>query len=70
MIEPGLCGRCAHARIVTSRRGSRFWLCGLSRVDRRFPRYPALPVLRCVGHVAGAPATAEENQDIQSEAEQ
>ncbi len=55
MTRPGLCGRCLHARIVENRHGSRFFLCGLSRTDRRFPRYPVLPVLRCAGHVPGAP---------------
>ena len=52
MIDPGLCGACVHARIVESRR-SRFWLCGLSRVDPTFPRYPALPVIRCAGFETG-----------------
>ena len=60
MTEPGLCGRCRHARIVTSGRGSRFWLCGLSRVDPRYPRYPALPVVRCGGHEPGIPAEGGE----------
>ena len=50
MTAPGLCGSCRHARTVASRRGSRFWLCGRSRFDPRFPRYPVLPVLRCVGY--------------------
>ena len=45
----GLCARCAHARIVRSSRGSRFYLCGLSVTDPRFPKYPPLPVLRCAG---------------------
>jgi len=45
----GLCGRCRHARAVETRRGSRFVLCDLSRMDPRYPRYPSLPVLRCDG---------------------
>jgi len=53
--EPGLCGECANARVVESRRGSRFLLCDLSRVDPRFPRYPRLPVIRCRGFVRAAP---------------
>ena len=56
MIDPGLCGRCANARIVVSGRGSRFWLCALSRVDARFPRYPPLPVTRCGGFIPGEPS--------------
>lgn len=56
MIDPGLCGRCANARIVVSGRGSRFWLCALSGVDPRFPRYPPLPVRRCDGFTPAAPS--------------
>lgn len=47
--HPGLCVNCAHARRVHSARGSLFWLCERSHSDRRFPRYPSLPVLRCTG---------------------
>ena len=39
----GLCERCAHVQIVTSARGSRFYLCRLSFSDPRFPRYPPIP---------------------------
>ena len=49
MVAPGLCGACAHARSIITARGSRFYLCELSRTDPRFPRYPRLPVLRCPG---------------------
>lgn len=52
----GLCERCVHARVIESRSGSRFYLCGLSAVDPAFPRYPRLPVLRCRGY---EPADAE-----------
>ena len=45
----GLCAACAHAHIVTSARGSAFVMCGLSRTDERFAKYPRLPVLACVG---------------------
>jgi hypothetical protein len=47
---PGLCDRCAHARRVESSKGSTFILCGLSAVDPRFAKYPALPVVRCAGY--------------------
>jgi len=43
----GLCAGCGHARVITSDRGSQFLLCRFSAVDPRYPRYPALPVLRC-----------------------
>ena len=45
----GLCAACVHAQIVTSVRGSQFYLCRLSATDARFPKYPRLPVLTCVG---------------------
>ena len=47
--QAGLCGRCLHVRLVTSARGSQFFLCRLSATDARFPRYPPVPVLRCAG---------------------
>jgi len=50
MINAGLCATCTHARIIESRRGSRFYLCELSKVDPRFPKYPPLPVARCSGY--------------------
>ena len=45
----GLCDRCVHLQVVTSAKGSQFYLCRLSAVDPRFPRYPRIPVLRCGG---------------------
>lgn len=57
MTDPGLCGHCVNARIVENRRGSRFFRCALSDTDARFPRYPALPVIRCAGHVEGEPTS-------------
>jgi hypothetical protein len=48
-LPAGLCDSCRYARLITSGRGSRFLLCELSRTDRRFARYPQLPVLACTG---------------------
>ena len=48
-MDTGMCASCAHAETVTSARGSRFILCALSKIDRRFPKYPRLPVLECPG---------------------
>lgn len=45
----GLCASCSHVRTIASERGSVFVLCGLSREDARFPRYPPQPVVRCTG---------------------
>jgi hypothetical protein len=50
----GLCATCVHAQIVTSARGSRFYLCRLSATDPRFPKYPRLPVLTCAGFTPAA----------------
>jgi hypothetical protein len=47
----GLCETCRHRRVVRSRRGSTFTYCMLSERDRRFPKYPMLPVLRCDGYL-------------------
>lgn len=51
-IRAGLCAECAHARRVNSDRGATFWLCELSATDTRFPRYPRLPVVKCVGFMS------------------
>lgn len=46
----GLCDTCEHQQVVRNTRGSSFSLCGLSREDPGYPRYPRLPVLACPGH--------------------
>jgi hypothetical protein len=48
---PGLCEYCVHVQVVTSQRGSTFYLCRLSYSDPAFPRYPPIPVLSCAGFV-------------------
>jgi len=55
----GLCDECAHQRLVPNTRGSVFSLCGRSRGDPAYPRYPSTPVLRCPGFdpPGAAPAT-------------
>jgi hypothetical protein len=59
----GLCGGCAHARLIETRTGGRFILCERSRTDHRFPRYPALPVLACAGFEPVAPAAPPASLD-------
>jgi hypothetical protein len=54
--ERGLCDSCAHQKLVRNTRGSVFSLCLRSREDRRYPRYPRLPVVRCAGHERRAAA--------------
>ena len=56
MTGPGLCGACRHGRAIRSARGSTFWLCRRAATDRRFARYPALPVLACPGFEDGPEA--------------
>ena len=46
----GLCASCRLADVITSSRGSTFYLCTLSATDPRFPRYPVLPVRQCTGY--------------------
>ena len=48
--QVGLCESCRHARRIESDRGSTFYLCELSSCDPRFPKYPALPVIQCLGY--------------------
>jgi len=48
MIE-SLCLTCAHCEEVVSSKGSRFLLCRKSFEDRRYPKYPPQPVVRCAG---------------------
>jgi hypothetical protein len=45
-----LCESCRHLREIVSGRGSRFLLRLLSQSDKRFPKYPPQPVLKCGGH--------------------
>ncbi len=62
----GLCLRCRWMRVVTTRRGSMFYRCGRADTDPRFPRYPALPMLQCIGYEQGRPqddvATGESDE--------
>jgi hypothetical protein len=51
----GLCADCVHARRIESDRGATFLLCGLSATNPAFPKYPALPVLRCAGYTTKSP---------------
>jgi hypothetical protein len=46
----GLCADCVHAQPVQTSKGSVFLLCGRSKSDPSFPKYPRLPVLACPGY--------------------
>jgi hypothetical protein len=56
----GLCDGCRNVKVVETRKGSRFYLCTLSEVDPRFPKYPRLPVVRCLGFVPREADSASE----------
>jgi hypothetical protein len=51
----GLCADCHFMRRMESDRGSTFFLCQRSASDARFPKYPRLPVLQCVGYEPSNP---------------
>jgi len=55
-----LCDTCAHNREVVSATGSRYLMCGLSRTDGRFAKYPQQPVWSCEGH---RPAEAGQTEE-------
>ena len=46
----GLCWSCRRSRRVQNRRGSVFFRCSRAESDRRFARYPRLPVRTCSGY--------------------
>lgn len=45
----GLCDACVHQRVIANTRGSTFSMCGRSRTQPEYPRYPPLPVRECAG---------------------
>ena len=49
-MNAGLCDTCTHQKLIRSGRGSVFSMCLLHKTDERFPKYPRLPVERCVGY--------------------
>jgi hypothetical protein len=54
-MSAGLCQTCAYRKAVPNTRGSVFTLCLRSKSDPAYPRYPRLPVERCLGHEVGSP---------------
>jgi hypothetical protein len=38
--------------VITSERGSSFYLCGAAKDDPRLSKYPRLPVLSCIAFEA------------------
>jgi hypothetical protein len=52
VIDPGLCRDCVEAQRIESARGSVFVRCRVHDRDPSWPKYPRLPVQRCVHHRA------------------
>jgi hypothetical protein len=46
----GLCAECQYAAHMKSDRGSIFLRCERALTDKRFAKYPRLPVLACSGY--------------------
>lgn len=46
-----LCLKCQHVRRIENKRGSVFLMCGKSKEDERFAKYPPQPLGECVGFV-------------------
>ena len=44
-----LCPKCSSVRKIENKRGSVFFMCGRSKEDNRFPKYPPQPVVACPG---------------------
>lgn len=45
----GLCEQCVYRKIIRSDKGSEFTQCLRSFEDAKYPKYPRLPVVACVG---------------------
>jgi hypothetical protein len=56
----GLCAHCKFAQHIASSKGSTFLLCGLSKTDPRFPKYPRLPVVTCSGYQKSSAGTEQQ----------
>ncbi len=52
--DAGLCADCRHLVRVETHRGAVYVLCGFSKQDPSFPKYPPLPVRRCPAHAPRA----------------
>ncbi len=55
----GLCATCVHCAVVEGGKGKQYYLCGLSKTDKSFPKYPPLPVLACDGFASSRKSVNE-----------
>lgn len=60
-MSGSLCANCRARRDVISGKGSRFLLCLKSADDRRFPKYPPQPVIRCAGFEPANPTPPQQS---------
>ena len=67
MSDAGLCATCMHCRVIHARR-SDFYMCERSFTDERFPKYPRLPVVRCVGYTPAEPSDEQGSAEGPDEA--
>ena len=49
LVQKGICLDCKLAKIVVSAKASRFIQCQKHFEDKRFAKYPRLPVMACSG---------------------
>jgi hypothetical protein len=48
-VDPGMCGKCRHALVKETHRGTAYLRCGRAAWDDRLVRYPRLPMTACEG---------------------
>ena len=60
MRSSSLCHGCASVRRIRSDSGSVFYMCGLSKTDPRFAKYPPQPVRVCPGFVVAPPPPSDD----------
>jgi hypothetical protein len=59
-----LCIQCEHVRRTENKRGSVFLMCGKSKEDERFAKYPPQPVERCLGFLQAADSDAASSEKV------
>ncbi len=62
-LRVGLCATCLHVRRAGNQRGSVFYRCARAEDDPRFPKYPRLPVVNCIGYEPDVDSGAQAHGD-------
>jgi len=60
------CSTCSKVRKIVSGTGSTFLLCRLSQTDKRYPKFPPQPVVRCDGYEILSAGPRETNHGANS----